>query len=81
MTTPRHFGALALALGGGLVALWRRRRALADRRLADTRFVSRRITDRDARDDQSLEQIERRWWSERRRISCGYPMKVFAGKP
>jgi hypothetical protein len=55
MAIPRHFGVLALALGGVLVALWRWRRAPADRKLAYTRrFVSRRITDRDARDAQAL---------------------------
>ena len=51
----KNFGVLALALGGALVALWRRRRAPAAEKLAYTRrFVSRRIADRDARDEQAL---------------------------
>jgi hypothetical protein len=55
MATRKHFGARALALGGILVALWRRRRARAARKLTHTRrFVSRRVADRDARDQQAL---------------------------
>lgn len=55
MAILKSFGVLALALGGVLVALWRRRRARAAGQLACTRrFVSRRIADRDARDQQAL---------------------------
>jgi hypothetical protein len=55
MAIPRNIGVLALALGGALVALWLGRRAQAAGKLAHPRrFVSRRIADRDARDDQAL---------------------------
>jgi hypothetical protein len=55
MATRKHFGVLALALGGVLVALWRRRRARAAGKLAHTRrLVSRRIADRDTRGQQAL---------------------------
>jgi hypothetical protein len=57
MVIPRNWGvlALALALATALVARWPRRRAPAAKKLADTRrFVSRRIVDRDARDEQAL---------------------------
>jgi len=55
MATRQHFTVLALALGGILVALWRRRRARAAEKLAHMRRpVSRRIVDRDARHQQAL---------------------------
>jgi hypothetical protein len=53
MAILRNLGMLALALGGALVALWRRRRAPASGKYP-RRFVSRRIADRDARDAQAL---------------------------
>jgi hypothetical protein len=55
MAILRNLGMLALALGGALVALWRRRRAPSSGKRAYPRgFVSRRIADRDARDAQAL---------------------------
>jgi hypothetical protein len=55
MAILRNLGMLALALGGALVALWRRRRAPSSGTRAYPRgFVSRRIADRDARDAQAL---------------------------
>jgi hypothetical protein len=55
MAILKNFGVLALALGGALVALWRWRRAsAAGKRAHPRRFASRRIADRDARDEQAL---------------------------
>lgn len=51
MAPLKKFGILALALGCALVALWRSRRAQAAAKRAHAGgFVSRRIADRDARD-------------------------------
>ena len=61
MAILKSFGVLALALGGALVALWRRCRApAAGKRAYPLRFASRRIADRDARDEQALD----RWHDE-----------------
>lgn len=55
MAPLKKFGVIALALGGALVALWRSRRAPAAAKLSHMRrLVSRRIADRDARDEQAL---------------------------
>ena len=59
MTAMRKLGALALVLGGVLVALSPRRRALVAQKLAQARgFLSRRGVDRDARDNEARERWE-----------------------
>lgn len=61
MTRMRKLGLLALVLGGVLVALSRRHRAVIAEKLAQSRrFVSRRIVDRDARDREARD----RWDNE-----------------
>jgi hypothetical protein len=60
MAILRNLGMLALALGGALVALWRRRRAPSSGKRAYPRgFVSRRIADRDARDARDAQALGR----------------------
>jgi hypothetical protein len=55
MASLRSLGVLAFALGGAPGAGWPRRRAPAAAKPAYTRrFVSHRVADRDARDDQAL---------------------------
>lgn len=54
MTAMRKLGALVLVLGGVLVALSPRRRALVAQKLAQARgFLSRGGVDRDARDNEA----------------------------
>jgi hypothetical protein len=48
-------GVLALAVGSAVVAVWRRRRARAAEKVAEARrFRSRRVTDREARRDETM---------------------------
>ena len=59
MTAIRKLGALALVLGGVLVALSPRRRALVGQKLAQARrFLFQRSLDRDARDNEARERWE-----------------------
>jgi hypothetical protein len=54
MASMRNLGVLVVVFGGVLVALSpRRRRRIAQKLEESRRFVSRRIVDRDARDDQA----------------------------
>jgi hypothetical protein len=59
MTAIRRLGTLALVLGGVLVALSPRRRALVSQKLAQARrFLSRRNGGRDARDSEARARWE-----------------------